>query len=259
VGEGIRQYRANLLLDEDGRPLGELASPRYEEVTTEVVACPYPDRRRGLPMNQSALRQIAPLWPAIVASVRVLVGDTPTMHQAWRVAMVGIAAPLVVDEPVPRLLSAFYKTSLGLSQVTTRMLLADDEVADAPFADLGDGEALFASLDQHGWLIGQVQVCAGTRAMFVQLGDALSGRPDPARPPTLAPELAALDCDALAELAGAAVHAQVRDLGALQDARRRGEALELPSVLPPWLRAAAGIPGLTRDHAARLFPAARRG
>lgn len=237
-------------MDEDGRPLGELSSPHYDRVHTVVVACPYPDARRGLPMNDSALRQIAPVWPAIVATIRALVGASPTVHQAWRVALVGISAPLLVEEPVPRLLSAFYKTSLGLSQITTRLLLAEEGVADAPFATLGDGDAFFAALDAHRWLHGQVQVCAGTRAMFVQLGDALCGRPGPS---ALGPELA-FDCVALADLAAEVVAGQVRALGAIQDARRAGEDRPLPHVLPPWLRAAAGIPGLTAAHAERLFP-----
>lgn len=244
-------YRANGLLDEDGRPLGELASPLYPQVVTEVVPCPYPDARHGWPMNASALRQIAPLWPAIVASVRALAGPAPTVHQAWRVALVGIAAPLLVEEPVPRLVSAFYKTSLGLSQITTRLLLTEEGVATVPFADLGDGATFFESLDANRWLHGQVQVCAGTRAMFVALGDALAGRPGPA---TLAPALAALDCAQVADGAAAVVVAQVRALGEIQDARRAGAEVPLPEGLPPWLRAAAGIPGLSAAHAARLSP-----
>src|SRR5262249_48168109 len=55
VEEGLRSWRANTLSDEDGRPLGEVASPLYEHVTTDVVRCPYPDSRRGAPMNATAL------------------------------------------------------------------------------------------------------------------------------------------------------------------------------------------------------------
>lgn len=238
-------------MDEDGRPLGELSSPAYDRVVTEVVPCPYPDARLGWPMNNSALRQIAPVWPAILATTRALVGPAPTVHGAWRVALVGISAPLLVDEPVPRLLSAFYKTSLGLSQITTRLLLAGDGVADAPFASLGDGDAFFEALDANRWLHGQVQVCAGTRAMFVALGDALAGRPGPA---ALAPELSAFDCATVADEAAEVVAEQVRALGAIQDARRAGADAPLPERMPPWLRAAAGIPGLGAAHADRLAP-----
>ena len=44
--------------------------------------------------------------------------------------------------PIPVALAALYKTSLGLSQVTAALLLADDGVADAPLAELGDGAGL---------------------------------------------------------------------------------------------------------------------
>lgn len=237
--EGLRTYRANRLVDADGRPLGEVSSPRWDPDRTEVVACPYPDRRAGRPMNRTALRQVSPVWPELLATFRALAGPSPTVHRAWRAALVGLSAPLLVPEPVPVVLSALYKTSLGLSQVTTDLLLAEDGVADAPFASLGDGEAFFDALDRGGWLLGQVQVCAGTRAMFVQLGEALAGAPGEARLTPALPD----DPERIADVAALALADHALD------------ALGAPgSPLPPWLRALVAVPDRPLAHVRRLFP-----
>jgi hypothetical protein len=63
----VVRFEAADRIDEDGRPCGELASRFYDEAATEVVACPYSGSRRGLPMNQTALRQAASVWPQVLA------------------------------------------------------------------------------------------------------------------------------------------------------------------------------------------------
>ena len=63
-----RQASLSIGTGADGRALGEISSLRYDPDRTEVVACPYADGRRGLPMNLSALRQLTGHWPAILAA-----------------------------------------------------------------------------------------------------------------------------------------------------------------------------------------------
>ncbi|MEZ4241124.1 MAG: hypothetical protein R3F59_34185 [Myxococcota bacterium] len=177
---GLCDARALSLRDAEGRPLGEVSAPGYDEVPTEVVACPYADGRRGQPMNVTALRQLTGAWPALLGTVRTLSGPSPTAHRAWRTAVACTAAPLLVAEPVPVPLAALFKTALGLSQVTTALLLAADGVADTPLAALGTPAEAFDTLDRDGWLQGQLQVCAGSRPMIEQMWRALGGASDEA-------------------------------------------------------------------------------
>ncbi|MEQ1565274.1 MAG: hypothetical protein ABMA64_06520 [Myxococcota bacterium] len=254
--KGLVDARAVDWLDVDGRPLGEVASARYDPAATRVVACPYPDRRRGLPMNASALGQVGPVWSATLAAVRALAEalraaahrEAPTVHDAWLIALAGISGPLRTGEPVPVATSALYKTSLGLSQITTHLLLAGDGVADTPFAELGSGAAWFDALDQGGWLLGAAQVCAGTRAMFVELGDALAGR----APLAGAPSAPGLDLDT-ARVAAGTVAGHAVELLHVDRARRAGKPFGAVS-LPPWLRSLRSIPDRDPAEMLRLFP-----
>lgn len=252
--EGVLRFAARDVLDEDGRPCGELASVRYDPARTDVVACPYRGVRHGRPMNRTALAQATSVWPEVLAAARGLAGPSPTVHQAFRAALAGTVAPLVAGEPVPRARSALFKTCLGFSQVLSTLLLGDDGVADAPLAELGDTEAFLAFLDDGRWLVGQEQVCAGTDAMIGRMFAALSGRdPGPAAP---APELLAA-----ADVAVVVVGVQAAALGVLYQARRRGEVVPIDDVLArppgPWLRGVTARPDARPEHARRLFPGGR--
>jgi hypothetical protein len=260
IVSGLLDYRTNDLVDGDGRALGEVSSPRYDPARTELVACPYADARRGQPMNLSALRQLAAPWPALPSTVRALAGPAPTVHRTWWVSLAGTVAPLLVDGPVPVGLSALYKTSLGLSQVTASLLLAEDGVADAPFAELGDDAAFFAFLDDGRWLVGQQQVCAGTAPQIREIARALAGGP-PLGGPILAP-LDTPSIAALVDLAAAVVGLQAACIGAVYAAVRRGADDGLSGTpaeawlarTPPWLRAWAAVPNRPPDQVRRLYP-----
>lgn len=243
---GLVRSEASDRLDEDERPLGEVSSLRYEEARTEVIPCPYADRRRGLPMNRSALRQISLVWPDVLATFRALARERPTLGQIWRLSLVGITAPLAAPDPVPRGLSALYKTSLGLSQVSTTLLLGADDLAELPFSELGDRDDLFAALDSNGWLLGQLQVCAGSRSMFDQMHEALLGRGSGGE------ALPIPEPDALADLASRAVAAHALWLLRADALRARGAQISLPK-LPPWLRAVHAEPRAP-EQVRRYFP-----
>jgi hypothetical protein len=241
-------HLANDRLDEDGRPLGEVASALYGHVTTEVIACPYPDGRHGRPMNRTALRQVSSVWPSVLATLQTLAGSGTTVHQAWKIALVGISAPLISPDPTSRGLSALYKACLGLSQVTSTLLLEDEGVADTPFSELGTGADFFAALDQHGWLLGQLQACSGPAAMLVQMGEALAHGGPPSSPPLPLPDPARM-----AEIAASTVASHAAFWVKADDLRARGASIPL-RPLPPWLRAVATRAFRPPAHIRRLFP-----
>ena len=259
IAEALITFAARHRLDEDGRPVAEIASPHYDPARTELQRCPYPDARLGQPMNRSALRQMADVWPALLDSVRWCVGGEPTVHRAWRAAVAGLAAPALWPEAeVPRLLSAQFKASLGLSQVLTTLLLGEAGAADARLVELGDADAFFAQLDAGRWLIGESQVCAGSASMIGALFDALSdgapGAPDPAWS-----RLGDGWFDAATE--AVAVHAAhlalaSRQVGAGRPVRPETAAW-VGGRVPPWLRGVLGVPDRAPDAALRLFPTGR--
>jgi hypothetical protein len=260
IVEGLLQQRAGALRDADGRPLAEVSAPSYGEVVTEVVACPYRDRRAGKPMNVTALRQLTACWPSLLGTVRTLAGPTPTVHRAWRAAIACITAPLLGPEPVPVPLAALYKTALGLTQATTALLLADDGVADVPLASLGGPGAFFAWLDEGEWLLGQQQVCSGPQPMIERMYGALCGRGEEAPAEAF---VALGDPASWADTATAVVGLQAAYLAAAYQAVRRGDDAgieETPAATwlrasPPWLRAVLAVPNRPPEHARRLFPA----
>lgn len=260
--DAILDFGALDLVDEDGRPCGELASARYDPGATEVIACPYAGVRRGGPMNVTALRQLTAVWPEVVGSAAALAGPDATVFTAFRAAVAGTAAPVVFaerypDQPVPRVLSALFKTSLGFTQVLSALLLADDGVADAPLAELGDGAQFLAYLDDQRWLLGQVQVCAGSPPMLVEMFRALCGHAEPAVATAVA-DLGDAWITPTVDLIGVqtayilALNGVVGRGGSVVGARGEGWRAK-PAA--PWLRAIAMRPGRTPAHARRLFPA----
>lgn len=235
------------LIDEDGRPVGEIGSVRYPDVATEVGACPYADARHGRPMNRSALRQLSLAWSEVrstVAAMAARASRPGTVAGAWQTALAGTAIPAVWSrqhpgEPVPRRWSAIYKTSLGFSQVTTAMLLSDDGVADCALGSLGSPDEFLELLDRERWLVGEQQVCAGPSAWIAELFGALAS-PAPADLP--------LDVAAIGRRRATWVALQVAFVGAAR-------ALPGASVAPrlPCLRVAQARPGREPGHARRLF------
>lgn len=250
VVQGLLDFGVTALVDEDGRPVAEVASPAFSSVHTDLVTCPYADVRAGGLMNRSALWQMTATWPDLLASLSALAGPEPTVSRAWSAAVTGIALPLVSQEPVPRLTAALFKASLGLSQVFSALLLTDDGVADAPLSALGDAAAFFDALDQGRWLVGAQQVCAGSRPMIEQAFDALGGRGvDRACPTEIANAIGRVGA-----LPPTVVGLHVAHLASLQRLHRLGQGAPAEAH-HPWLRAVFAIPDRPPEHARRLFPA----
>lgn len=246
LARGIVNFEATRLVDEDGRPVAEVASPIYDRVTTEVVACPYADVRQGGPMNRSALRQMSAVWPELLGCMATLAGPAPTVGAAWAAAVTGTALPLACPQPVPRLVAGLFKASLGLSQVFSAMCLSAPGVAGLPLSSLGRAPDFFRALDQGRWLVGAEQVCAGSRSMIEEAFDALNGGSG-AAPPAVA---------ALVRAVGhtpprvVALHAAY--LAACARAARTGDGVA-PAPGHPWLRAVFAVPNRPPDHALRFF------
>lgn len=260
---GLVDGAAAELVDVDGRPLGEVSSAAYDPSATEIAACPYADRRRGEPMNLTALAQLSGCWRALLGTVAALAGPSPTVHRAWWVATTCVAAPLVAPRPVPVELAALYKTALGLSQATAALLLAEGGVADVPLVALGDDDAFFTFLDDGEWLFGQVQVCAGSGPQIRQMFGALAGLGAPVGP--VGPAFAALPGGAeIGAIGVEVIGLQAAYLTAARRAVRAGRADGLAGTPaerwlhapPPWLRALAAVPNRPVEQVLRLFPTA---
>ena len=255
LAAGLVGFTARALVDEDGRPVAEVASPLYRDESTELVACPYGDARGTQPMNRSALRQMSASWPELLGALAWLGrpaegGGVRSVHDAWRAAVTGISLPLLADPPIPRLVSSLFKTSLGLSQVFSTMLLSADGLAEAPLDSLGTPPEFFAALDQGRWLIGAKQVCAGSRAMIVEAFGALAGHLSVTECP---PVVASLG-PAAAGLPPHIIALHVAHLCATQSRARLGDGTVDPTDQPPWLRAVFSEPDRPAAHALRLFP-----
>ncbi len=256
IARALYDHEASEWLDADGRPLGEHAEPEaYARAGIREVACPYGDRRHGLPMNEAALEQVRSVWSGVLAHLRAL-SDGPRVHDAWRASIGALAAPLhwrsVRPGPVPVELASLFRVGLGYSQVLTAMLLADEGLADASLAELGDGGDLIDFLDAGGWLVGKVQACAGPPAMIRAGWAALQGGGRPLDPGLRSVrDEAVVTAGLCAVLIGAAAE---RDRAGTGDDGALGPRLRAAGRAP-FLRAVAAGPGRTATHALRLFPA----
>lgn len=173
------------LCDEEGRPLGERASPLYEEAVREEQHRTFDDSRdaTGLPCNVAALRQLKRAWPVLLDALATFEAQRPAIHRRlFRRAEAGSAlAPLAAlrpeARPPTRESSALFKVTLGFREVFGAALMEGRVDADAAPV----GHELLDWLDERGFLIGDAQVCAGTRAQIRRAFDALAASRSSAR------------------------------------------------------------------------------
>ncbi|MDP2308881.1 MAG: hypothetical protein Q8P18_22860 [Pseudomonadota bacterium] len=180
---GLRDW-----VDADGRPLGERASPLYPP-DTRRVACPYAGSREGRPMNVTSLAQVRPHRERNLATLAAACGPSPTVARLLQGCSALVALPVASrlaspDAPIPVEVAALYKTTIGFHQLLVSLLLDTEALAGTPAAELDGAEALLAALEAGGWLVGQVEVCAGAPADIAATWDVLTGRrPAPAVEP----------------------------------------------------------------------------
>jgi hypothetical protein len=127
------------------------------------------------------------------------------------------------DRALSRELAALYKVTIGFSELLAALLL--DETIDAD-GTIAEEDVLFAWLEARPFLIGQRQVCAGTRSQIMAVWRALreNGEPTPMvdwNAPWVVPAI-----DALIELAALAASAA----GAARAYVMNGTLDEVPSM-----------------------------
>lgn len=164
-------------LDEDGRPIGEQASPLYDASRDRRLTFGDPRDATGLPCNVEALAQVRSVWPAILDALRAFEPDRPLTYGAlFRKVMASTSLAKLTamrGSPVSRAVSSLYKVTIGFSDLFAALLL--DTTIDAD-AQIGAEELLFEWLDERPFLIGQRQVCAGSRAQIRAVWRALRER-----------------------------------------------------------------------------------
>lgn len=215
-------------LDEDGRPLGELAAGAQ----VAHVRCPYADSRHGLPMNRSALDQIRAVWPQVLALFAgAAAREAQTVAGAWRASTACMAAAALGPRPVPRAWSAAWKASLGYQQTFALLTLVHDR-GDTPLRALGTGPQFVAWCDREGLLVGHVEACAGPSG-WIARGFEVLADPPPAPPFPVDPDrVAAFQRDVVDDMR--ARQAQLC-AGTPPPLGRMPWHLERPGVLPEHL------------------------
>jgi hypothetical protein len=236
----------HLLQDEDGRPLGE-HSVRPD--ARELSACPYDDRRRGQPMNTAALAQVVSQWGSILPLLGAAAAQQDgTVSGMWRATAGCVLAAPQAGTPVPRALSALYKTALGLNQALLRLLLATDGLAGRPATELGAGPAFAAWCDREGLLFGREQVCAGSPGQIGAAWDALLAATPGQTPVSAGAARAFADLQAL----------QLAMMAATYQAQRRGEVVGSVGAAILRKRPFAWLdcpPDRLPEHVGRLYAA----
>ncbi len=185
--------------DDEDRPLREIRTPpaylRAGDI--EHKACPYAGSRArsGCPINVGALRQASAHWPELIdalALVRTLHRDArgagpATLMDLWRVSQLGAALPWFYllrargAAPAPAFAAALAKACQGTGVWAQRVLA--DELAGAPPSGAWTAEAILASSERTGTLVGEVEACAGPEAMLRRCFAALvDGAPTLAHP-----------------------------------------------------------------------------
>lgn len=238
-------------LDVDGRPLGERASARYEEAARREKVRSFGDARDAteLPCNHAAFAQLRGAWTEILAWLRDLDADRPaTVERMHRRAFAAVTqAPLLAlrQGRVSVFSAALFKTALGFSDLLARLLLEGRvDAADPP----PSVEALDAWLDAEPWLVGERQVCAGSREQIRAAWRALA---ETGRSPHAEPDVdALLEVAALQAAAAGAARALVREVRPDDSLSARLYLAEAP---PRLVRSLLQVEGAGPVHAALLF------
>lgn len=166
------------LLDEGARPLGERAIwGAYHSAGVDERPCPFHDSRQQaqLPINAAALRQVITAWEPMLATLNQLTGLCASTSppefalSAQRVWLTNTAAqcwPLLwaranPGQPVPLVISALFKVTLGFSTFLPMALLTHPGLAPRALIEELPPHACYELLDQEEWLWGIHQVCAG--------------------------------------------------------------------------------------------------
>lgn len=264
LGPGMRSC-----VDVEGRPLGEHASPLYDHVPRREERRTFGDARdaSGLPCNVAALGQLHATWFTLLAALAGLDAEQPdtlarTLGRVSAGLRLGPLQGVRTRAPIPVVSAALHKAMLGFGDLCAAMLLEVRADADQPAPG---GDVLQDWLGERPWLIGQVQVCAGSRAQITRCWQALrestphASEREPPIPELHAPWFRAalgaqLELEALAAASAGFVRvARARKLpvGPI------GLALFESGEVPLWAEALRQVPGAGPAHPSLLFASER--
>lgn len=239
------------LLDEDGRPLGEVSAAAYETCPRHEEQRRFRDARGEGLVNLAALAQIHQGWSSLLETLRGWESESAatagralrrahraTFRARWRAAR---------GRPIRREDAALFKLCLGFGHLLRAKLLDETLDADAPLPGAPD---LWRWLDEGRWLIGDQQVCAGSRTQIERTWEALTGS---GTPPADDEEerLAAgamIELESLAGVAACVARALVRSPA--DEARSRAARLAFAPKVPRL------VEDLRQAHAAGASPLA---
>lgn len=190
--------------DAEGRLIREGRTPPQfvQPGEIEYKACPYSGARLGQPMNVSALRQMSAHWDDILAAlavVRVAYAEqrgaampaAPALLDLWRVGQLGSALPWFYllrgdgETRAPVYAAALAKVTLGVGLWAQRLLV--DQLSGAWTPIPLTPQAIYASTESNGTLLGETEVCSGPEKLMLRFFEVLvAGTPETTSPPIAA-------------------------------------------------------------------------
>ena len=280
-------------LDEDRRPLGEHASTQlYQQAGVHEITCPYPDNRQhtGKPINAAALKQTGSCWRHLIHHLQYIAYQHRTAnepylstHMMWRTHLIAHATPALFllssppNTPVPRQLSALFKTSLGYATILPSLLISQPGCAQEHICNMLPEKDFFDLCNQQLWLIGQSQVCAGSATHIQSSYMAMGKLTHDIDASTIHPTLTHLDIPTLSHTLAEVWALLLQSAIATRDLIRQGHAealldFNLPSPPPEsrhtWpicmqiftqphaprhFALPRSLPALQQDHVVHLF------
>lgn len=127
-------------------------------------------------MNLDALEQVRVSWSELQALMSAAAAwEAPTVLGGWRATSTCLALAATAPEPVPRVWSALWKTTLGYHQALLLLVLEHD-LGAAPLSSLGTGPQFAAWCARERLLFGQAEVCAGSPAWIARGFEVLCAR-----------------------------------------------------------------------------------
>lgn len=188
-------------------------------------------------------------------------GPQATVERAWQASCASHLIPLwfkITRGPsFPGCWASLYKSSFGMSLFFANLAL-NHQLASSALGELASSQEFYQDLDEAGWLLGDGQVCAGSKGQIQQMFEAFCGRhasvPREAQDPLdgwpqFAGQIAGLQivlaCCSYRDLREDKIPLEVRstELGCLL----------AQNLHPPWLRAARLRPPDNPAVARNLF------
>ena len=171
-----------LVVDDEGRPLGERRAPSVvkEGVPIVLKACPYADERRGIAMNVSALGQITRHLDAVLAELAGFHRRALPSTLRWRDVLTAVVDQLAgpalhllrardPGAPLPALRAVGHKLAEGYYGVVRSLVELDAAGSGRPVTPA----SLLSLVRERQALVGASEACAGPPAMIERVTTVL--------------------------------------------------------------------------------------